>query len=179
MTELEILETLKAFLQEKVCPQIKLQKPVQGNRVDEYKLTNPAVHIGWIPPDVPDGEDIPDVDATKIPCLVVGVDEGEIDGCEMALKVRISIAVFNPGTYCENGVLRPDFQGYRDLQNLIALAIMKLVSTAVIDQKVSVDKPVKFGMYKNQPHPMWYGWITFSVKTPTTPYVPGIDEQYL
>ena len=151
-----------------MCKHLKLQKP-SDNDIDNYELVNPAVHIGWIPPK---GFLPPELE-TAIPCLVVGMDEGNDDGQEASLPIRISAAVYSPGlhTIQEGGSVEcaPDFQGYIDLLNLIDRTVAEIAKNQILNG-VSIEYPIRWGMYQEQqPYPYWYGWVAFSVKRQSYP----------
>ncbi|AYO30252.1 hypothetical protein D2962_06145 [Biomaibacter acetigenes] len=176
MSTVSVLEALKSFLQEKISPIIKLQKP-SDNNIHDYKLVNPAIHIGWIPPKgyLPEGME------AAIPCLIVGLDDATDDGQGLELNIRISAAVYSPGLHkpVATGLdYTPDFKGYNDLLNLIDRTVAELMKNQIIDGKVAIQMPVKWGMYQEQPYPYWYGWITFPVKKQTYPTA-EIARQFL
>ena len=166
MSTMEILEAVQEFLQTKVAPTIKLQKPNDSN-VLEYSLVNPTVHIGWIPPKgyLPTGME------SAMPCLIVGLDDGTKDNQANSFNIRISAAVYSPGLHKPNGAgevtYTPDFEGYRDLLNLIDRVVSKLGEKPVISGKGTARDPIKWGVYQQeQPYPYWYGWITLTIEKP-------------
>ncbi|TZE81999.1 hypothetical protein [Calorimonas adulescens] len=176
MSTVSVLEALQSFLQEKVSPAIKLQKP-SDNNIHEYSLVNPAIHVGWLPPKgyLPEGME------SAIPCLIVGLDDATDDGQDSQINIRISVVVFSPGFHTpgETGVnYIPDFKGYHDLLNVIDRTVAELMKNQIIDGKVAIQMPVKWGMYQEQPYPYWYGWITFPVKKQTYPTA-EIARQFL
>lgn len=160
MSTATVLDKLAKFLREKVSPSIKLQKAEDKN-VHSYELVNPAVHVGWVPPKgyLPDGME------SVIPCLVAGMDEGSDDGQSSDYNFRIALAVFSPGMHKpEDGGIKytPDFQGYIDLLNLIDRTKAELIKNQIVESAFTIQDPVKWGIYQEQPYPYWYGWITFS-----------------
>ena len=167
MTTVVILEKLQSFLKENVCSHIKLQKPSDDD-VDKYELVNPTVHTGWIPPK----GILPAELESAIPCLIVGMDDGNDDGLEGSIGIRISAVVYSPGLHKENGgaiEFIPDFQGYNDLLNLLDRTIAEIAKNQIING-VKVEYPIKWGMYQdNQPYPYWYGWVSFTVKKQSYP----------
>jgi len=169
MSTVTILEAVQAFLQQKVAPTILLQKP-NDNNVEDYSLVNPSVHIGWIPPKgyLPAGME------SAIPCLIVGFDDGTMDDQDSSHNLRISAAVYSPGLHVPNEsgevTYTPDFQGYRDLMNLIDRAVSKMGKNPIIQGKGTIRNPIKWGVYQHeQPYPYWYGWITLTVEKPSPP----------
>ena len=176
MPTVTTLETIKAFLEERVSSRIELQQPNDDN-VQEYSLANPNVFKGWIPPNgyLPAGME------SAIPCLVVGMDEAGDDGEQETTKIRISAVVYSPGLHEPDGeavTYTPDFQGYNDLLNLIDLTTAQLRKNRIINGQLTVELPVKWGMYQEQPYPYWYGWITFDVRTAPYP-VSELAKNYL
>jgi hypothetical protein len=106
------------------------------------------------------------------------VDDAEDDGQEDDLTIRISFVVWNPGFQDDNKKLTNDFEGYRDLVNLIELTKHELKVKRIIQNKITVRYPIKRGMYQEQPYPYWYGWITFKIQQPSCEYIPDKAEQY-
>jgi len=171
------LDILKEFLESNVANTIKLQKPSDDN-VELYELVNPSVHVGWIPPKgfLPEGME------TSIPCLIVGLDDGDSDTNSSNMNIRVSAAIYSPGEHVLNGDLvefNPSFNGYRDLMNLVDRTVTELMKNPIIAQKISVSRSLKWGMYEENPYPYWYGWIRFSISTAPQSYVQSIAQQYL
>lgn len=160
-----VLEILKEFLIINVATNIKLKKPQDDFKVEDYydddstmqnyELVNPAVFIGWIPPK---NNSIGDYD---VPSIVVMMDEGEDDGEEASLKIRLGITTFDPGEQSDTDIVA-DYTGYRDILNLITRIRMELSKKLV--SNLEIEKPIKWGMYEEQQYPYWCGWITFEVK---------------
>lgn len=155
------LDILKEFLEINVANKIKLQKPSDDN-VELYELVNPAVHVGWIPPKryLPEGME------TNIPCLIVGLDDGANDTDSTSMNIRISAAVYSPGEHIPDGetvTFNPSFNGFKDLMNLIDRTVAELMKNPIMKNRISVAKPIKWGMYEEQPYPYWYGWIRFGI----------------
>lgn len=169
MTTVTILNYIKEFLAKKVASNIKLQKP-NDNNIRSYELVNPNVFIGWIPPEGYLADEV----ESAIPCLIVGMDEGNDGDTNASLNIRLSFAVYSPGEHVpqdDNVIYTPSFQGYIDLLNFIDLAKAVLIKNTIINNAVMIDSNVKWSMYKEQPYPYWYGWIAFSVKSVAYPKV--------
>lgn len=172
MTDNMILEALKSFLEQKVASKFKLQASKED--FNEYKLVNPAVFECFIPPN----NFLPPELVSAVPCILVGMEEGRDDGTEASINIRITFAVYCPGGYDAVQKLTPNFQGYRDVLNLITKTKMELAKAAVID-KATIKQPFKWGMYQEQPYPYWYGWLTFSVDIAVMEYIPDAVKKYL
>jgi hypothetical protein len=176
MTDNVILDALQKFLQENVACNVNLQKPTEDSST--YELINPSVHIGWIPPTLPEGMIMKiEEQVQDIPCIVVGMDEGEDDGNDAELNIRLSFVVYCNGIY-KDGKLYPNFKGYIDLVNFIVLARRKLAQASVIEGVTALRAPYKWGMYKDQPYPYWYGWLTFQASCAVMEQMSTIEKQY-
>lgn len=175
MTDNVILEAIRDTLRDNVASNIKLQAPLDDD-INNYQLMSPNVFIGWLPPpnqlqDVP--QQLLDGVKKAIPCMVVTFDEGNDDGNEADLNIRVSFAVYNPGLTEPDGNFTPSSKGYQDLINLIFLAREHLSNYPIISNgKTEANKPFKWGMYLDQPQPYWFGWLTFkataAILTPKT-----------
>jgi len=178
MVDNTILEAIQGFCQAHVVPKIKLMAP-NDDDVSQYNLMHPNVFVGWLPPpnqleDVP--VQLPDGMKKAIPAIVVGMDEGEDDGNEAGLNIRLNFIVYNPGHYPEPGVIIPNYRGYQDLLNLITICRRELSSQYLIgDGRTSAQKPFRWGMYQQQPVGYWVGWLSFRASTVTLPYLPKQD----
>jgi hypothetical protein len=180
MTDNIILEAIRDTLLKNVASKIKLQVPFDDD-INNYQLMHPNVFIGWLPP-ANQLQDVPQqlLDGVKkaIPCMIVTFDNGDDDGNDAGLNIRISFAVYNPGLFELNGNFTPNSKGYQDLINLMFLARQELSSYPIIESgKTEANKPFKWGMYLDQPQPYWFGYLTFkataailSPKIPTQQY---------
>jgi hypothetical protein len=164
MTDNIILEVIQKFLIEHVASKVTLQAPADDN-IDKYELMHPNVFIGWIPPpnqlnDIP--QQLMDGAKKAFPALIVGFDDGEDDGNDAGLNIRISFGVYNPGLYNNDHTFLPNMKGYQDLVNLMFLTRQELSSNPIIEGKTEANKPFKWGFYQGEmPVPYWWGWLTF------------------
>lgn len=173
MTDVTVLEALQKFLKENVTPQVKL-KQLDSTNTANYILVTPEVYIGWIPP----SGGLPEEQKSDIPCLTVGFDNAIDTGEEALMDIRILFAVFNPG-FQDGSTLTVNFDGYKDLLNLMELTKHELRKKRIIEGITTLQYPFKWGVYKNKPCPYWYGWLTFNARTNSGQYIPEINEQYL
>jgi hypothetical protein len=173
-----ILESIEAFCKEQVSPRIKLQVPFDDD-IRKYQLMHPNVFIGWLPPpnqldDVP--LQLEDGIKKALPAIIVGMDEGEDDGTDAGINIRITFVTYSPGFYPKEGKLKPNFQGYRDLLNLIFICRQQLSSGILINGgKTSAQRPFRWGMYPQQPTGYWVGWLTFRATAASLPYMGMAD----
>jgi hypothetical protein len=169
-----ILESIQSFCMENVSPKIKLQVPFDDD-ISKYQLMHPNVFIGWLPP--PNQlEDIPlqlsDGVKKVLPAMIIGMDEGEDDGNDAGINIRITFIVYNPGLYPSEGSIIPDYKGYRDLLNLIFICRQQLSKMYLLNNgKTAAQKPYRWGMYPEQPTGYWVGWLTFRATAAILPFI--------
>ncbi len=176
MSDNIVLEVLQKFIHENVASQSKLQKPTDKD-MTKYELVNPSVHIGWVPPKLSENMS-PDTQVPDYPCIIIGVDEGDDDGQDAGVNIRMSFALYNLGLYGEDGKITPDYKGYKDLLNLKDATKRELARAAVIGGVTTIQGPFKWGMYQDQPYPYWFGWLSFRALCSSDSFVPDIEEQY-
>lgn len=173
-----ILESIQSFCAEHVSPKIKLQVPYDDD-INKYQLMHPNVFIGWLPApnhlnDVP--LQLNDGIKKTLPAMIIGMDEGEDDGTDAGINIRISFIVYNPGLYPIDGGIVPDYKGYRDLLNLIFICRQQLSKMYLINGgKTAAQKPFRWGMYPEQPMGYWVGWLTFRATAAILPYISEPD----
>ncbi len=158
------LEEIKEFLLREVTPTIKLLQSTEDDAV--YKLVEPAVHVGWIP----DNGFLPD-DAVSIPCLVVGMEQSDMDEDDGSLSVVVTVAVCRYGLTNNTGALTDGLEGYKDLINLLDRTAAAVLRKRLLAPNLKLTSPVRQSMYKDQPYPYWYGKIMFTVSTDGYPCV--------
>lgn len=153
MVDNTVLQTLKEYIKSNVASKIKLEKPNE-DATQSPAYVNPVVVVGYLPPKnfLPEGYDVP--------AIIVGMDQGTDDGNDAYLGIRIVFATYSMGEKNEEGEMIPDMKGYIDLLHLMTQTRMA-ISTAMNLEKTQVRKPIKWGMYQEQPWPYWYGWMTF------------------
>jgi len=156
MTDLAVILAIAEFLKEKTA-EITLEKPPEKRAQISNETVCPAVYEGYVPPKnflTEYGYDVPGV--------VVGIAAGEDTDEESAVNVRITCGTYGAGTVDLNGEFQYDAKGYVDLLFLMEKVRDCIFSAGVIKERTVVRKPLKWGMYEEQPWPYWYGWITFS-----------------
>lgn len=178
MIDNTILESLESFCWKRVSPKIKLQSP-NDDDIREYDLMNPNVFVGWIPPpnqleDVP--LQLPDGTKRAIPAVVIGMDDGDDDGSDAGINIRMTFITYSPGHYLEEGGVIPNSKGYKDLLNFIFIARQQLSTHYLVeDGKTAAQKPFRWGVYQQQPIPYWVGYLTFRATAAVLPYLPKPD----
>lgn len=166
-----ILWSIKRFCSTRVSPKIELMAPSDDENL--YRLAKPNVRIGWFsPPEQAGGPPLPLSDEVRsaAPAIFVGMDDGDDDGREAGINVRLAFVVYNPGEYPEQGHLVPNGKGYRDLLNLIYLVRQALSSEYIADRTAAM-RPFRWGVYPQQSSGYWTGWLTFRAPIAPLPYI--------
>lgn len=159
MDDLQVLKSLKYFLTENVSKRIKLECPPKNNVLDEeYKLVNPAVYIGWLPPK----NFLQDYDY-DVPSILIMSDGGSDEGDEAGVNIRLVIATYDPGQTLEEGT-QINFKGYKDLLNIITKIRIALTEQLTLNCGI-INKPIKWSMYEEQSYPYWHASMEFKVDT--------------
>ena len=160
MIDVEVLKALAMFFENNVANKVKLEKPPEKgiiNKDGSYELVNPAVYEGWIP--------LKNLDEYEysIPSIVVMVDEGSDDNSDSNLSIRLKIATYDPGETQEDSTISLNGKGYKDLLNLITKIRLELSQNPIINEKVKINKPIKWSMDSQQSYPYWLANLSFTV----------------
>lgn len=159
MNDLEVLNSLSEFLKKNVACKIKLEKVPEDNQAEgDYELVKPAVYEGWVPP-----KNFLESYGYDIPAMIVMIDDGADDNDSADLNIRIKVVTYDPGTTNEDGSLTPDAKGYKDLLNLIFKIRLALSQNVVINDALTVSKPIKWNMDEEQNYPYWSANVRFTV----------------
>ncbi|MCL6459870.1 MAG: hypothetical protein K6T85_17895, partial [Gorillibacterium sp.] len=169
-----ILGAIQAFCQEHVSPKIKLMVPNEAN-ITDYHLMHPNAFVGWVPPS-DQLEDVllqlPEGAKSAIPAMIISMDEGEDNGSDAGINIRITFIVYNPEIYPVDGEITPNYKGYQDLLNLIFICRQQLSSQYLVQNgTTAAQRPFRWGMYHQQPVHYWAGWLTFRATAAVLPYM--------
>lgn len=161
------LTILKKWLESHLAKEeIKLKQPRSDNRIGFYRLAEPAVHIGLVPPDGildPNGK-------TRIPCLVVGMMKTDDDREETNFSVRITGIVYDPGIQDgKEGQLQPNFDGYLTLLNFLDRVKSWLLKEDGVENRLELKGSVALTPYEEQPWPYWYGCLEMVLSSTAYP----------
>lgn len=161
MNDLDILEKLKSFIEREIASKIKLEIPEEtGELQGEYKLDNPSVYIGWIPPK----SSLTETEYT-IPSILIMSDGGDDSGDEASINTRLVIATYDPGTTLDKDNINLNCKGYKDLLNVITKLRIEFSKQLIIEDLIQIEKPIRWKMYDEQMYPYWHGQMEFSIKT--------------
>lgn len=157
------LFAIRDYYVAEVLAETELQCPAEDERLDDYRLAQPAAHVGWIPP----GGVLTLSGKIAVPCIVVGLDKRTSSDEDSELNLRITAAIYDPGqrTYTEKGALQlePNFEGYVTLLNLLDRLESATLKNRAIAGRYTLSSDVETVMYEEQPFPYWYGFLRFKV----------------
>lgn len=158
------LSAIKAHYETMVLKDLHLKCP-SDKSIKDYRLVTPMAHIGWIPPRgiIPSEADI------AIPCMVLSVDNKLSSDEETIFKIRISVAVFEPGKTDDKGCYTPNLEGYEVLLNFMDRLEACTLKNPVIAERFLLVSEIEMAMYEEQPYPYWYGYLKFSLKKEAYP----------
>lgn len=175
MTDVDLIKGFAIFLEKNVASKIELEKPPEKGILVEgsYELVNPTVYKGWIPLNNLDEY------TYSIPSIVVMLDEGIDDNSDSTLNIRLKIATYDPGETQENGTMNLNGKGYMDLLNLMTKIRLELSQNPIIEEKISVNKPIKWSMDNQQSYPYWTANMSFTVSIAPLPFNTEQYQNYL
>ena len=116
----------------------------------EFHLKNAKNELGPInvyPQNLPSKKGAKDSD--QIPYILVGIEDGEIEGQEDADNAIISILI---ATFDDSS----DYQGYRDAINVANKIIQFLSASIVFDGKHSLNFPIKYVFPEDNTYPYYF-----------------------
>lgn len=176
MTDVDVIKGLAIFLEKNVASKIELEKPPEKGNISiegSYELVNPTVYKGWIP--LKNLEEY----TYSIPSIVVMLDEGIDDNSDSTLNIRLKIATYDPGETQKNGEVNLNGKGYMDLLNIMTKIRLELSQNPIIEDKISVNKPIKWSMDSQQSYPYWTANMSFTVSIAPLPFNTEQYQNYL
>lgn len=166
MNDIEALDSLSKFLKEKVAAKILLVKPPdvdipEGGVVEEItpelELVNPAVYEGWTPP-----KNFLENYGYDVPAIIAMIDNGTDNNNMADLNFRIKIVTYYPGLTKDDGQVIPNAKGYRDLLNMILKIRLAFQENPIIEDTITIEKPIEWNMDEEQNYPYWSANVKFS-----------------
>lgn len=209
MTLVQSIDKVVGWLNENVCPQIKLKLPDDYRNDDSYdvEFVTPAAFPLYVP-----GKDrLPPSIAAPIPSVCVQLMEGSDDLPKhlRQLQFRLCLACWNPGehggevlharkdatalggysyyrvtgeaaqTYARN------MEGWRDSFNFADLVLRELEGTEYIaGHRLVKESGIKYGLFTEDGniwdyYPYWHNWITFTLEAGVVTRTPEIYNNLL
>ena len=200
MTVVCVLDALTKWARENICPKILLKVPPDNDKDAEdagyeYQLTHPAAFTLY----VPTKEKLPPGILSPMPSVCVRFVEGadNLSNSKGSIGVQLCFSAWDPGTHGQDelfpnpdgtyrkgeaGTFSRNGDGWRDVWNMVDIALLEVESVTNIDGLV-IDRsvPVKFGPFTEQEsipdfYPFWFAWVSFSVSYPITRNIRDIEN---
>lgn len=194
MSIVNSIETVREWLDENVCPQVKLKLP-DDNATDAsypYKLVNPAAFSLFVPSKDRTPPKIP----APIPSVCIQIVEGKdsMIASTRDIKVRLCFSAWDPGYHArdifrpaDNGgmtfqqynqeasaIFEKNGEGWRDAWNFVDTALRLIENAEYIgDLRLIKEQGITFGPVTEQEatpdfYPYWFAWAEFSVEETLT-----------
>lgn len=173
MTEEQIIDSLCAFLRERVAPQIR-QKVANDKDVFDLRLAHPAVYAVYHP--MADRGLPGDEKAQRTPALTVMPREGEDPETDLepsTLGIRVVVTTWDPGTRTTDEkrvahTRNENDAAWRAMCTLRELAKQEVRKSAYIEG-LRVRGPFRTGMYAQRDAmpdfgAYCFGWLDFMVE---------------
>ena len=143
--------------------------PEHDNKVLDYKLVSPSVHIGFVPPNSYIDTSV----KVRIPCLLIGCPEVNDDQESTEINLQITAIIYDPGFQQKSKEdmhlqIVPNFDGYISLINILDTVKEWIQRNDGIDN-MNLISPIKMRTYEEQPWPYWYGYLAFTVSGSPSP----------
>lgn len=191
------IETIREWLEQNVCNEVKLKLPddsaVDASYNQRYQLVNPAAFSLF----VPSSDRLPPSVPAPIPSVCVQLVEGDDNLIESArnIRIRLYFSAWDPGTHgpdlfhkkndgsggyiqwYNNEVMayfRKSSDGWMDAWNFVDTAIRKIENSEYLSGlRVTKENGIKFGPLSEQDsipdfYPYWFAWVEFSVEETMT-----------
>lgn len=195
MSIVNSVESIREWLDENVCPKVKLKLP-DDNATDAsypYKLVHPAAFSLF----VPSKDRLPPKIAAPIPSVCVQIVQGadELIQHTRSLKIRLGFSAWDPGVHSLD-IFRPkgknygsyvqmynkktndrfekNGEGWRDAWNFVDTALRMIENAEYVGGlRVIKEDGITFGPVTEQDavpdfYPYWFAWAEFSVQEALT-----------
>ena len=205
MTSIKAIHTVKDFLRENVCPNIKYLLPdKEDGREYIETYVNPQVFAFY----EPSNERLPEGVEYTTPGIIVQLQQGEdhISANQSNYRLELSFCTWRPGKYTQqnntelcdiaqketqisieysadiNRLFTRNEDGWQDVYHFMEETKKAIISAGHIgDLKFKLDEPVKYGPYTKDGalidfYPYYYLWMSFTLETIVTPVTREYDD---
>ena len=193
MSVVNILDDVREWVEETICPQILLKVPPDDTEPNDKDYDHTLAHPVAFTMYVPTQDKLPPPIKSVYPSVCVRFIDGSDD---LAVKngsigIQLCFSAWNPGIHgtdmlipTEEGKYRrwtgpeaSDYfqrygEGWRDVWNFVDIALRAVESTnAIKGHRIDISTPVKFGPLTEQEdipsfYPFWYAWVSFQLQYP-------------
>lgn len=174
MTTREVLNNIADTLRPKLADML-LEK---AESLPGAERVPPSISVGYAPPRNADMSGYGEM--YNVPGVVIGMGEngGSDDGKEATIPVMITVGTYSPGEVGTDGLVKLNNEGYIDLLNLIERVRHVLMALTVL-KRTTIQRPVQWGMYQEQPYPYWYGWLSFEAMVASVEMQERLRDDFL
>lgn len=170
MTIYESIEKVTDWLNQNVCPKIKLKLPDDEQNGDKYKVeaVNPTAFAMYQP-----GKDkLPPNVKAPFPSVVVQLLEGTDDVVNRngQLKLQLSFTVWNPGDHETGDGFVRNADGWRDVWVFVDRTLREIENTEYLNGlRVVKELNITFGQFQQEGqisdlYPYWGAWVILTVE---------------
>lgn len=170
MTIAQCIEKVTDWLNESVCPKIKLKLPDDNQNGKEYKVeaVNPTAFSMYQP-----GKDkLPPSVKAPFPSVVVQLLEGSDNMIESngRMKLQLSFTAWNPGKHGADQTFTRDAEGWKDVWNFVDRALREIENAEYLNGlRVVKEIPITYGQFQQEGqisdlYPYWGAWAIFNIE---------------
>ena len=179
MTIPQCIENVTDWLNESVCPLIKLKLPDDSQNGSQYKVenVNPTAFAMYQP-----GKDkLPPGVIAPFPSVVVQLLEGSDNMTESngRMKLQLSFTAWNPGKHAgeltqDPGSSEPSFkrdaEGWKDVWSFVDRALREIENAEYLNGlRVVKELPITYGQFQQEGqisdlYPYWGAWVIFTIE---------------
>lgn len=184
MTIAQCIEKVTDWLNESVCPKIKLKLPDDNQNGKEYKVkaVTPTAFAMYQP-----GKDkLPPGVIAPFPSVVVQLLEGSDDmtASNGRMKLQLSFTAWNPGNHAgeltrvSNTTTKTDpeqsftrnAEGWKDVWNFVDRALREIENAEYLNElRVVKELPITYGQFQQEGqisdlYPYWGAWAIFTIE---------------
>jgi hypothetical protein len=171
VTPKSALDALKEFTEQKIAPLLLLMKEpdvrdIRSREELETEYVHPYVDIGTVP-----HKNFQPLDF-QCPMILWAFDETQDDGNYTEgriITLRAYVSTYGGGVYKSvDGVQTkiPDNKSYVDLLNVLETMYQQICKDMTAGGKLSLHKPITFGVYDGAFYPYSYGYFQVQAEIP-------------
>ena len=170
MTIPESIERVTDWINQNVCPKIRLKLPDDAQNGAEYKVeaVNPTAFAMYQP-----GKDkLPPNVKAPFPSVVVQLLEGTDDmiNKNWQLKLQLSFTAWNPGNHETDQGFTRNAEGWKDVWNFVDRTLREIENAEYLNGlRVVKELNITFGQFQQEGqisdlYPYWGAWVILTIE---------------
>lgn len=173
MTIVQCIEAIADWLNENVCPKIKLKRPNDEQQDDAYSYeeVNPTA----FPMLLPGNDKLAAGLDTQFPSILVQLLEGaqDLTKANDRMSIQLSFVVWNPGEHASEtdaGTFRRSADGWKDVWSFLDRTLAEIENAEYMGGLRFVKEAgVKYGQFTkdgqiSDTYPYFYAWATLTIE---------------